>query len=120
MLLLDSVACAGARAAVVSAIFMQRHKHRSILTPLRVGLPGQPVAVEPSPPSAPPALEPVEVLLIEDNPADVLLFEDALKDSERQVVVHHVNDAEKALLLLSDRRFEPDLIILDLNLPRFS
>jgi CheY-like chemotaxis protein len=90
------------------------------MTSHKVELPGQSAAVKPSPPSASPAVQPAEVVLVEDNPADVLLFEEALKESDRQVVVHHVNDAEKALLLLSDRRFQPDLVVLDLNLPRFS
>lgn len=66
---------------------------------------------------------PLEILLVEDNPGDVRLTIEALKDAK----IHHrlsvVKDGVEALLYLSkDSAFpqavKPDLILLDLNLPR--
>jgi chemotaxis family two-component system response regulator Rcp1 len=66
---------------------------------------------------------PVEILLVEDNPADVRLTVEVFKDSR---VTNHISvaaDGEEALTFLQKRgRYSgadrPDLIILDLNLPR--
>jgi len=63
---------------------------------------------------------PLQVLLVEDNGADVLLFYGALQEIPLRVNVQVAHDAEKALVLLSDDSFETDLVILDLNLPKFS
>jgi DNA-binding response OmpR family regulator len=71
-------------------------------------------------PSDPSAVKPLKVLLVEDNAADVLLFHGALQEIPMKVDVHVAHDAEKALVLLSDRSFESDLVVLDLNLPKFS
>ncbi len=63
-----------------------------------------------------------EVLFIEDNPGDVRLTEQAFEDIE-MFNLHVVGDGEKALDLLN-RKNEyanvpvPDLILLDLNLPK--
>jgi two-component system response regulator len=67
-----------------------------------------------------PAGKPLQVLLVEDNAADVLLFQGALQEIPMKVDVQVAQDAEKALVLLSDRSFESDLVVLDLNLPKFS
>ena len=67
-----------------------------------------------------PAAKPLKVLLVEDNAADVLLFQGALQEIPMKVDVQVAQDAEKALVLLSDRSFESDLVVLDLNLPKFS
>jgi len=64
------------------------------------------------------ATKPLKVLLVEDNAADVLLFQGALQEIPMKVDVQIAPDAEKALVLLSDRAFESDLVILDLNLPK--
>ena len=66
---------------------------------------------------------PIEILLVEDNPADVRLTMEALKDSGFPAHVNVVRDGVEALDYLSRRgRFTqapvPDLILLDLNLPR--
>jgi CheY-like chemotaxis protein len=68
--------------------------------------------------SNPPAAKPLRVLLVEDNAADVLLFQGALQEIPMKVEVQVAPDAEKALVLLSDRAFESDLVVLDLNLPK--
>jgi CheY-like chemotaxis protein len=62
-------------------------------------------------------------LLVEDNPGDVRLTVEALRDSKVRNRIHVVDDGEKALAFLrcegeyADAR-RPDLILLDLNLPR--
>jgi CheY-like chemotaxis protein len=65
------------------------------------------------------------VLLVEDNEADILLTREALASCEREIVVHDVRDGEQAMnFLYRNPPFSeaptPDLILLDLNLPRKS
>ncbi|MGD9787272.1 MAG: response regulator [Sulfuricellaceae bacterium] len=62
---------------------------------------------------------PVEILLVEDNPGDVRLTEEALKEGKVQADLSVARDGEEALAWLrrADRKL-PDLILLDLNLPR--
>src|SRR5262245_2229571 len=65
------------------------------------------------------------LLLVEDNPADVVLLKEALKESPVPVQLYTVRDGTDALAFLQhdDRYYEaprPDLILLDLNLPRKS
>jgi two-component system, chemotaxis family, response regulator Rcp1 len=64
-----------------------------------------------------------EVLLVEDNPADVRLFREALRDRKAELDLHVVDNGEDALRFLRrEGPFhsapKPDLIVLDLNLPR--
>ncbi len=67
--------------------------------------------------------EPIEILLVEDNPGDARLAVEALKDSKIHNNLYHVKDGVEAMRFLR-RRGEyagvpvPDLILLDLNLPR--
>lgn len=66
---------------------------------------------------------PVEILLVEDNPGDARLAQETLKDSRMLNRMHHVEDGDAALAFLRrEGRYadapRPDLIILDLNLPR--
>ncbi len=63
------------------------------------------------------------LLLVEDNPGDVLLLKEFLKDAKMRFTLHVAEDGEEALLFLNQRdKFKnssrPDLIILDLNLPK--
>jgi len=65
---------------------------------------------------------PIEVLLIEDNPADVRLMREALKDSKILNNLHVTNDGETAMSFLRREGDyagvpEPHLVLLDLNLP---
>jgi two-component system, chemotaxis family, response regulator Rcp1 len=65
----------------------------------------------------------VHILLVEDNPSDVRLIEEALKTTEMQCVLETAVDGEEALIRLFSEETDllpPDLIILDLNLPRRS
>ena len=70
--------------------------------------------------SDPAAGRSLKVLLVEDNAADVLLFQGAVQEIPLQGDIEVAHDAEKALVLLSDRSFKSDLVVLDLNLPKFS
>ena len=70
-----------------------------------------------------PSKRPARVLLVEDNEADVRLTREALREAGKDVRLSAVGDGEQALLYL--RRAEgyadvprPDLVLLDLNLPR--
>jgi CheY-like chemotaxis protein len=66
---------------------------------------------------------PIEILLVEDSPSDVAMTTAALRDGRIANVIHVVDDGEKAMAFLR-REGEyagaprPDLILLDLNLPR--
>ncbi len=67
--------------------------------------------------------KPAEILLVEDNEGDALLTKEALIDSKMHVVLNHVSDGIEALDFLHKRnQFAdvniPDLILLDLNMPR--
>ncbi len=64
-----------------------------------------------------------QILLVEDNPADVMLMQEAFKDSTIDKQIHVAVDGEMALdFLRKQHEFEnavtPDLILLDLNLPK--
>lgn len=66
---------------------------------------------------------PADILLIEDNPGDIRLTQEAFNESHIANTLHVVNDGVEALDFLNKRgEYEdvprPDLILLDLNLPR--
>ncbi|TVR22126.1 MAG: response regulator [Anaerolineaceae bacterium] len=67
--------------------------------------------------------EPIEILLIEDNPGDIRLTQEALKDSKLHNNLSVVRDGVQAMDFLRRRGNyggvpRPDIILLDLNLPR--
>lgn len=67
--------------------------------------------------------QPVHVLLVEDNPADVRLTREVLADGKITNTLHVVADGEEAMAFLRNKgpfasAPRPDLILLDLNLPR--
>lgn len=69
------------------------------------------------------AARPVEILLVEDNPGDVRLTREALRESKLRTNLHVASDGVEALAFLRRAgRYaaapRPDLILLDLNLPR--
>jgi two-component system, chemotaxis family, response regulator Rcp1 len=66
---------------------------------------------------------PCRVLLVEDNPAEVRLLEEAFKQSSDPLELHAVRDGEEALDFIYRRyphgnKPRPDIILLDINLPK--
>ncbi len=67
----------------------------------------------------------INVLLVEDNLGDATLITEAFKVSEKPIVISRVKDGEEALEYLKrqgkfDKAHRPDLILLDLNMPKKS
>ena len=64
---------------------------------------------------------PFHLLLVEDELADALLFQDMLSEQDGAITVHHVQNGQEALDSLcgpdSSQRPRPHLIVLDLNMP---
>ena len=65
----------------------------------------------------------IRLLLVEDNPGDVRLAQEALREARIQNVMDVVGDGEKALAYLrGEGQFAgyslPDMLLLDMNLPR--
>jgi two-component system, chemotaxis family, response regulator Rcp1 len=63
-------------------------------------------------------METIEVFLVEDNPADVMLVRVALSQVPFPLKLSVAKDGEQALRMLKAPEFQPHLIILDLNMPR--
>lgn len=67
--------------------------------------------------------KPVEILLVEDNPGDARLTIEAMREAKMSNVVNVVEDGVEAMAYLRQQgpysnATRPDLILLDLNLPR--
>jgi CheY-like chemotaxis protein len=68
-------------------------------------------------------VRPIEILLVEDNPGDADLAREALEGSKFHNILNVVDDGEKAMAYLRrDGLYtevsRPDLILLDLNIPK--
>lgn len=68
-------------------------------------------------------VRPIEFLLVEDNPGDVRLAEEALKEAKVRNTLHVVCDGVEAMSFLrKEGKYanapRPDVILLDLNLPK--
>lgn len=68
-------------------------------------------------------VRPVEILLVEDNPGDVRLTQEVFKEGKVRNLLNVVLNGEEAMAFLHQKgRFanapRPDIILLDLNLPR--
>ncbi len=66
---------------------------------------------------------PIEILLVEDSEGDIGLIEEVFEDAKIRNILHIVEDGEKAILFLRGKgQFldspRPDIILLDLNLPK--
>ena len=69
------------------------------------------------------AVQPIVILMVEDNPADARLAQEALKDSKIINRLFHAWDGAEAMDFLHRRGSfasapRPDIVFLDLNLPR--
>ena len=67
----------------------------------------------------------VEILLIEDNPGDIVLTREAFSDAKISNHIHVAKDGEEALEYLRKQNsyadaITPDIILLDLNLPKLN
>jgi chemotaxis family two-component system response regulator Rcp1 len=65
----------------------------------------------------------VRLLVVEDNASDIRLMKEAVHESKSATVIDFVNDGEKALAHLRgeagySERVMPNIVVLDLNLPR--
>ncbi len=65
----------------------------------------------------------LQILMVEDNPGDVILVREALAESNLRFQLSHVTDGEQAVNFLQRRgeykhSLKPDLVLLDLNLPK--
>jgi len=68
---------------------------------------------------------PIEILLVEDNPGDVRLTQEALSEWRLSSRLHVVGDGIEALHFMKKEQEHagtpnPDLILLDLNIPKMS
>jgi two-component system, chemotaxis family, response regulator Rcp1 len=63
-------------------------------------------------------MEEIHILLIEDNEGDIILTMEALNDAKINNRVSVARDGEQALALLNSATSLPDLIVLDINLPK--
>ena len=66
---------------------------------------------------------PIQVLLVEDSPGDVRLTQEAFRDVNMSIQLHVASDGVEAMAFLRREGADlqaprPDLILLDLNLPR--
>jgi two-component system, chemotaxis family, response regulator Rcp1 len=66
---------------------------------------------------------PIHVLLVEDSPGDVRLTQEAFREANRAIQLHVANDGVEAMAFLRQQgphamAPRPDLILLDLNLPK--
>ncbi|MFI1913819.1 response regulator [Nocardia sp. NPDC020380] len=71
-----------------------------------------------------PQAQPIDILLVEDDPADELMTREAFEDNKIGNTVHVCRDGEEALDFLyrkgaHEHACRPDLILLDLNLPKY-
>ena len=70
-----------------------------------------------------PIAQPITILMVEDDPADVRLAREAMKSKKMHVIMHDVPDGIEAMAFLRKEgvysdMMRPDLILLDLNMPR--
>jgi CheY-like chemotaxis protein len=72
----------------------------------------------------PPAAKPIDVLLIEDDPGDELITREVFEHNKFNNTLHVAHDGQEGLDYLYRRGKhqdapQPDLILLDLNLPKY-
>ncbi len=65
-------------------------------------------------------VKPIELLLVEDSPGEILLIRQVLARESVPVSIHVAVDGKQASEILTAGQFKPDLVLLDLNLPKLS
>lgn len=60
----------------------------------------------------------MRILLAEDNPADVYLIEEALRENGVEFEMVVAEDGEQAMTMLADPERQLDVVLLDLNMPK--
>ncbi len=68
-------------------------------------------------------MKPIQILLVEDNEGDILLTTEALSESRIANKISVIKDGKAAIVFfesLTDKKAIPDLILLDINLPKKS
>ncbi len=65
-------------------------------------------------------MKPVQILLVEDAAGDILLFRQVVSENSVPIKLDVATDGQQAVSMLEDPVFQPDLIILDLNIPKIS
>jgi DNA-binding response OmpR family regulator len=60
----------------------------------------------------------VRILLAEDNPADVYLIEEALRENGVEFEMLVARDGEQAIAMIADPSRKLDVVLLDLNMPK--
>jgi CheY-like chemotaxis protein len=67
-------------------------------------------------------LEPIRILLVDDNPADAMLAQELIVETNIPAVVSVVTDGERAIDLIEEMLDSnskmPELVLLDLNMPK--
>ncbi len=63
-------------------------------------------------------MEEIKILMVEDNEGDIILMQEALREARIANQVMVARDGQQALDLLQDEDSRPDLILLDINLPK--
>ena len=67
-------------------------------------------------------LEPVRILLVDDNPADAMLAKELILETKLPATVSVVTDGEYAIAMIEEmlksKMEMPELVLLDLNIPR--
>lgn len=61
-----------------------------------------------------------QLLLVEDAPGDILLIRRAIGQAGLSVQMRLAMDGEQAMQILSEAAYRPDLVILDVNIPKLS
>ena len=63
-------------------------------------------------------IHPIHIILADDDPDDVLLFREALEEIHLPLLLTIVSDGEQLITLLKELQPLPDILFLDLNMPK--
>ncbi len=60
----------------------------------------------------------IKILLVEDNPADIGMVQEMLQETELEIRLSVAKDGQQAISYLKDGAERPDLVLIDLKLPK--